>query len=147
MNPRLVNRASCSATAPGPRQRVGRARPGHLGRARPARRRRTTSSRAAGHLMVFAAASLKKTFTEIGAEFEKSHPGATVSFDFAGSSDLVSQLQQGAPADVFASADTANMTKATGDSLTAAAPVTSRPTPSRSPSRPATRPTSPALPT
>lgn len=76
-----------------------------------------------GHLVVFAAASLKKTFTAIGAQFEKSHPGATVSFDFAGSSDLVSQLQQGAPADVFASADTANMAKATGDSLTSAAPV------------------------
>lgn len=76
-----------------------------------------------GHLVVFAAASLKKTFTAIGAQFEKSHPGTTVSFDFAGSSDLVSQLQQGAPADVFASADTANMAKATGDSLTAATPV------------------------
>jgi molybdate transport system substrate-binding protein len=76
-----------------------------------------------GHLVVFAAASLKKTFTQIGAQFEKSHPGSTVSFDFAGSSDLVSQLQQGAPADVFASADQANMAKATGDSLTAALPV------------------------
>jgi molybdate transport system substrate-binding protein len=76
-----------------------------------------------GHLTVFAAASLKNTFTQIGAQFEKSHPGSTVTFDFAGSSDLVSQLQQGAPADVFASADKANMAKATGDSLTAVAPV------------------------
>lgn len=85
----------------------------------------TTSSQTSlsGHLTVFAAASLKKTFTQIGAQFEKSHPGSTVTFDFAGSSDLVSQLQQGAPADVFASADKANMAKATGDSLTAAAPV------------------------
>lgn len=76
-----------------------------------------------GTLTVFAAASLKKTFTEIGAEFEKAHPGVKVTFNFAGSSDLVAQLQQGAPADVFASADTKNMDKATGDSLTAAAPV------------------------
>lgn len=76
-----------------------------------------------GELTVFAAASLKKTFTAIGAEFEKAHPGAKVSFNFAGSSDLVAQLQQGAPADVFASADTTNMDKATGDSLTAATPV------------------------
>lgn len=76
-----------------------------------------------GELTVFAAASLKKTFTAIGAEFEKAHPGATVTFNFAGSSDLVAQLQQGAPADVFASADTTNMDKATGDSLTAATPV------------------------
>lgn len=76
-----------------------------------------------GTVTVFAAASLKKTFTEIGAEFEKAHPGVQVTFNFAGSSDLVAQLQQGAPADVFASADTTNMDKATGDSLTADAPV------------------------
>jgi molybdate transport system substrate-binding protein len=76
-----------------------------------------------GTVTVFAAASLKKTFTQIGAEFEKAHPGVTVTFNFAGSSDLVAQLQQGAPADVFASADTTNMAKATGDSLTADAPV------------------------
>ena len=76
-----------------------------------------------GTVTVFAAASLKKTFTAIGAEFEKAHPGVTVTFNFAGSSDLVAQIQQGAPADVFASADTKNMDKATGDSLTAAPPV------------------------
>lgn len=76
-----------------------------------------------GTVTVFAAASLKQAFTEIGAELEKAHPGVAVTFNFAGSSDLVAQLQQGAPADVFASADTTNMDKATADSLTAAAPV------------------------
>jgi molybdate transport system substrate-binding protein len=76
-----------------------------------------------GEITVFAAASLKATFTEIGAEFEKAHPGTKVTFSFAGSSDLVAQIQQGAPADVFASADTKNMDKATGDSLTAGTPV------------------------
>lgn len=76
-----------------------------------------------GTVTVFAAASLKKTFTQIGAEFEQAHPGVRVTFSFAGSSDLVAQLQQGAPADVFASADTRNMDKATGDSLVAGAPV------------------------
>src|SRR4051794_28008894 len=75
-------------------------------------------------LTVFAAASLKGTFTTLGQTFEASHPGTKVSFSFAGSSDLVTQLQQGAPADVFASADTATMTKATGDHLTSGAPVT-----------------------
>lgn len=74
-------------------------------------------------LTVFAAASLKKTFTEIGEQFEASHPGTTVVFSFAGSSDLVTQLQQGAPADVFASADTKNMDKATGDELMDGTPV------------------------
>jgi molybdate transport system substrate-binding protein len=82
-----------------------------------------TSGALHGHLTVFAAASLKATFTTIGAQFEKAHPGTTVTFSFAGSSDLVSQLQQGAPADVFASADVATMQKATRDSLTARAPV------------------------
>ncbi|WP_431247069.1 molybdate ABC transporter substrate-binding protein [Leifsonia xyli] len=63
-------------------------------------------------MTVFAAASLTKTFTALGAQFEAAHPGAKVVFSFAGSSDLVSQLTAGAPADVFASADEKNMTKA-----------------------------------
>ena len=82
-----------------------------------------SSGSLSGTLTVFAAASLKKTFTEIGRQFEAAHPGTKVAFSFAGSSDLVAQLQQGAPADVFASADTRNMDKATADSLTAGRPV------------------------
>jgi molybdate transport system substrate-binding protein len=74
-------------------------------------------------ITVFAAASLKSSFTEIGAAFEKANPGVTVTFNFAGSSDLVAQIQQGAPADVFASADTANMDKATDDDLVAGSPT------------------------
>lgn len=72
----------------------------------------STTTATAGPLTVFAAASLKSTFTELGKQFEAAHPGSTVTFNFAGSSDLVAQLHQGAPADVFASADTNNMTKA-----------------------------------
>jgi molybdate transport system substrate-binding protein len=71
---------------------------------------------------VYAAASLTATFTEIGTEFEKEHDGVTVEFSFGGSSDLVAQLQEGAPADVFASADEANMEKLTGDDLQAGDP-------------------------
>ena len=82
-----------------------------------------TTSTARSTLTVFAAASLKATFTQLGASFEASHPGVTVTFNFAGSSDLVTQIQQGAPADVFASADTKNMDKATADSLISGAPV------------------------
>lgn len=74
-------------------------------------------------LTVFAAASLKTTFTMLGRTFESQHPGTRVSFSFAGSSDLVTQLQQGAPADVFASADTTNMTKVVTDDLVAGSPV------------------------
>jgi molybdate transport system substrate-binding protein len=66
---------------------------------------------------------LKAAFTELGADFEAAHPGSTVAFSFAGSSDLVAQLQQGAPADVFASADTRTMDKATADGLVTGEPV------------------------
>ncbi|WP_234991230.1 molybdate ABC transporter substrate-binding protein [Okibacterium fritillariae] len=64
-----------------------------------------------GEITVFAAASLKGTFTELAADFEAAHPGTTVTLNFAGSSDLVTQIVEGAPADVFASADTKNMAK------------------------------------
>ena len=74
-------------------------------------------------LNVSAAASLKATFTEIGALFQQQNPGTTVAFNFAGSSDLVTQLTGGLPGDVFASADTANMTKAADANLVAGEPV------------------------
>lgn len=66
----------------------------------------------AGDITVFAAASLKNTFTELGTRFEEANPGTDVNFNFAGSSDLVTQITQGAPADVFASADEKNMSRA-----------------------------------
>ncbi|MGX5717309.1 molybdate ABC transporter substrate-binding protein [Arthrobacter sp. MAHUQ-56] len=65
----------------------------------------------AGTITVFAAASLKGTFTELAHTFEAANPGTSVTLSFAGSSDLAGQIRQGAPADVFASADTANMQK------------------------------------
>ena len=73
---------------------------------------RTTSSTAvAGEITVFAAASLTAAFTDIGAAFMARHPDADVTFNFAASSELVTQIGQGAPADVFASADQSNMKK------------------------------------
>jgi molybdate transport system substrate-binding protein len=74
-------------------------------------------------IIVFAAASLKKTFTDIGEQFKTENPGTSVEFSFAGSSDLVTQLTQGAQADVFASADTKNMDKAAQAGLLAGDPV------------------------
>ncbi len=62
-------------------------------------------------LTVYAAASLTATFQEIAKDFEAEHAGVDVKLNFAGSSDLVTQIDNGAPADVFASADTANMDK------------------------------------
>jgi len=70
-------------------------------------------------ITVFAAASLKGAFTEIGKKYEAEHDGVSVKFNFAGSSDLVAQLQQGASADVLATADDATMKKATDDDLVA----------------------------
>ena len=77
--------------------------------------RSTTGSASAvtGDITVFAAASLTDAFTELGEAFEAANPGATVTFSFAGSSDLVAQIDEGAPADVFASADQSNMAKLT----------------------------------
>jgi molybdate transport system substrate-binding protein len=65
-------------------------------------------------LNVFAAASLTGAFTEIGGQFEMQHPGVTVVFNFAGSNQLAGQINQGAPADVFASANRAEMDTAIG---------------------------------
>jgi molybdate transport system substrate-binding protein len=74
-------------------------------------------------LIVFAAASLKKSFTEIGEQLKTDNRGSDIEFNFAGSSDLVTQLTQGAPGDVFASADTKNMDKAAKADLLAGDPV------------------------
>ncbi|MBE2269729.1 MAG: molybdate ABC transporter substrate-binding protein [Anaerolinea sp.] len=63
-------------------------------------------------LIVFAAASLTDAFEQIGADFEAKNPGVEVLFNFGGSSDLAAQLAEGAPADVFASANQRQMTVA-----------------------------------
>ncbi len=60
-------------------------------------------------LTVFAAASLTQAFGEIGKTFETNHPGVTVKFNFAGSQTLRTQLEQGAVADVLASANQTEM--------------------------------------
>lgn len=62
-----------------------------------------------GEITVFAASSLSEAFKEVGAAFEKANPGTEVTFSFAASSALAVQINEGAPADVFASADTAQM--------------------------------------
>nr|WP_255459658.1 molybdate ABC transporter substrate-binding protein [Micrococcus sp. TA1] len=65
-------------------------------------------------LTVFTAASLSDAFEQIGEDFEAEHPGVTVRFNVAGSSDLVQQVIAGAPADVFAPADVPTMDRAVG---------------------------------
>lgn len=66
-------------------------------------------------LTVFAASSLTSTFTSLGAQFEKAHPGTSVRFSFGASSTLAQQVLAGAPADVFASASSKNMAQAAGE--------------------------------
>ena len=82
-----------------------------------------TSDTLDGSIIVFAAASLKGTFTQLAEEFEAAHPETTVELNFAGSADLVTQITEGAPADVFASADEKNMAKLTDASLVDGEPV------------------------
>jgi len=83
----------------------------------------TPATSLSGEITVFAAASLKATFTELVEQFEAANPGTTVTLNFAGSADLVTQIIEGAPADVFASADLNNMTKLTDQDLVDGEPI------------------------
>lgn len=75
-----------------------------------------------GDLTIYAAASLTASFNDLAAAFEKAHPAVTVKpIDYDGSSTLATQIVQGAPADVFASADQATMEKVSGPGLVAGA--------------------------
>jgi molybdate transport system substrate-binding protein len=76
-----------------------------------------------GAITVSAAASLTEAFTEIGERFEKRFKGTDVTFNFDASSALALQIQGGAPVDVFASADEANMDKLVDGGQVTAKPV------------------------
>ncbi|MFJ9020261.1 molybdate ABC transporter substrate-binding protein [Streptomyces sp. NPDC102259] len=69
----------------------------------------SASDKLSGTVTVFAAASLKESFTTLGKEFEKAHPGTKVTFSFGGSDSLAASITGGAPADVFASASPKTM--------------------------------------
>jgi molybdate transport system substrate-binding protein len=83
---------------------------------------RLEASNPTGSITVSAASSLTEVFTQLGREFQKRFKGTTVTFNFGSSTTLETQIQQGAPADVFASADTTNM-----DKLSAAGDVSDKP--------------------
>ncbi len=76
-----------------------------------------------GRITVFAAASLSEAFGEVATAFTAANPNATVTFSFDASSTLARQIVQSAPADVFASADTANMDELAAAGLVDGAPV------------------------
>jgi molybdate transport system substrate-binding protein len=71
----------------------------------------SSGAASSGEIKVFAAASLTAAFTRIGEQFTAANGGTKVTFNFAGSQALATQVQQSAPADVFASADIPNMDK------------------------------------
>ncbi|HEY5834062.1 molybdate ABC transporter substrate-binding protein [Streptomyces sp.] len=76
-----------------------------------------------GTVTVFAAASLKESFTTLGRQFEAAHPGTKVVFSFGGSDSLAASITGGAPADVFAAASPKTM-KTVTDAGDAAGPAT-----------------------
>ena len=83
-----------------------------------------SASQVKGTVVVFAAASLKESFTTLGKEFSAAYPNAKVVFDFGGSDSLASGITGGAPADVFASASPATMKTVTDAGDAAGTPVT-----------------------
>jgi molybdate transport system substrate-binding protein len=77
-----------------------------------------------GTVTVFAAASLKESFTTLGKEFEQRHPGTKVTFNFGGSDTLAASITGGAPADVFAAASPKTMAIVTAKKDASGTPVT-----------------------
>ncbi|MGW2490043.1 molybdate ABC transporter substrate-binding protein [Streptomyces sp. NPDC001606] len=83
-----------------------------------------SSGKLSGTVTVFAAASLKESFTALGKEFEQQHPGTKVSFNFSGSDTLAASITGGAPADVFAAASPKTMAIVTAKKDAAGTPAT-----------------------
>ena len=81
------------------------------------------SDAVSGELIVFAAASLTEAFNDSADRLEADHPGLAISFNFAGSQQLVTQLADGANADVFASANLSQMSAARDTGVIASEPV------------------------
>ncbi|MGV9246508.1 molybdate ABC transporter substrate-binding protein [Streptomyces sp. NPDC003710] len=84
----------------------------------------SSAPKLSGTVTVFAAASLKESFTALGQEFEKEQPGTKVSFNFGGSDTLAASITGGAPADVFAAASPKTMAIVTDKKDAADTPVT-----------------------
>ncbi|MFJ7968806.1 molybdate ABC transporter substrate-binding protein [Streptomyces sp. NPDC096324] len=84
----------------------------------------SSSPKLSGTVTVFAAASLKESFTALGQQFEKAHPGTKVTFSFGGSDSLAASITGGAPADVFAAASPKTMAIVTDKGDAATSPET-----------------------
>ncbi|MBX9399452.1 molybdate ABC transporter substrate-binding protein [Streptomyces sp. TRM72054] len=84
----------------------------------------SASPQLSGTVTVFAAASLEESFTKLGTQFERQHPGTKVTFSFGGSDSLAASILGGAPADVFAAASPNTMRIVTDAGGTSASPTT-----------------------
>jgi molybdate transport system substrate-binding protein len=84
----------------------------------------SSSAKLSGTVTVFAAASLKESFTSLGKTFEAAYPGTKVTFNFGGSDTLAASITSGAPADVFASASPKTMAIVTDAKDAVGTPVT-----------------------
>jgi molybdate transport system substrate-binding protein len=84
----------------------------------------SSTTKVTGNITVLAAASLTETFNQIGKDFEAANPGTKVTFSYGGSSTLATQINQGAPADVFAAASPATMKTVTDAGNGEGTPVT-----------------------
>ncbi|MYT74098.1 MULTISPECIES: molybdate ABC transporter substrate-binding protein [unclassified Streptomyces] len=84
----------------------------------------SSKDKISGTVTVFAAASLKESFTTLGEQFEKAHPGTKVTFSFGGSDSLAASITGGAPADVFAAASPKTMKIVTDKGDAAGTPST-----------------------
>ncbi|MEU6846588.1 molybdate ABC transporter substrate-binding protein [Streptomyces sp. NPDC046716] len=84
----------------------------------------SSSDKLSGTVTVFAAASLQESFTKLGKQFEKQHPGTKVTFSFGGSDSLAASITGGAPADVFAAASPKTMKIVTDKGDAAGTPAT-----------------------
>lgn len=83
----------------------------------------TKKAKPTGSITVSAAASLTEVFNQMKIDFEKANKGTTITLNYAASSALATQIQGGAPADVFASADGSNMQKVVTTGQVTADPV------------------------
>ncbi|MDC2960741.1 molybdate ABC transporter substrate-binding protein [Streptomyces gilvifuscus] len=84
----------------------------------------SSSAKLSGTVTVFAAASLQESFTTLGKEFEREHPGTKVTFNFGGSDTLAASITGGAPADVFAAASPKTMAIVTAEKDAVGTPAT-----------------------
>jgi len=98
----LLALTACSSSSSGSSQAPDSGRPSASSSA-------SASSKVSGTVVVFAAASLKESFTTLGKEFSQAYPGAKVVFNFGGSDTLAASITGGAPADVFAAASPKTM--------------------------------------